>query len=113
MKADIVIIGGAGHIGLPLGILFASKGKSIILYDKDKKYIELINKSKMPFLEDGGEKLLKKMIYKRQILATNKLDYISKCKYIIVCLGTPINNKFKPSLKRFFDFLAAYIQLYQ
>ena len=37
MKADIVIIGGAGHIGLPLGILFANKGKSVILYDKDKK----------------------------------------------------------------------------
>ena len=38
MKADIVIIGGAGHIGLPLGILFANKGKSVILYDKDEKY---------------------------------------------------------------------------
>lgn len=60
MKADIVIIGGAGHIGLPLGILFANKGKSVILFDKDKKHIDQINNSKMPFLEDGGERLLKK-----------------------------------------------------
>ena len=60
MKADIVIIGGAGHIGLPLGILFANKGKSVILYDKDKKNIDKINNSKMPFLEDDGERLLKK-----------------------------------------------------
>ena len=36
MKADILIIGGAGHIGLPLGILFANKGRQVILYDKDK-----------------------------------------------------------------------------
>ena len=35
MKADIVIVGGAGHIGLPLGILFANKGKKVILYDKN------------------------------------------------------------------------------
>ena len=60
MKADIVIIGGAGHIGLPLGILFANKGKRIILYDKDKKNIQKINNSIMPFMEINGEKLLKK-----------------------------------------------------
>ena len=37
MKADIAIVGGAGHIGLPLGILFANKRKKVILFDKDKK----------------------------------------------------------------------------
>ena len=39
MKADIVIVGGAGHIGLPLGMLFANKGKKVILYDKDKNNV--------------------------------------------------------------------------
>ena len=62
MRADIVIIGGAGHIGLPLGLLFANKGKKVILYDKDKINIEKINNLKMPFMEKGGEKLLKKNI---------------------------------------------------
>ena len=51
MKADIIIIGGAGHIGLPLGILFANKGRSVILYDKNKKNIDLINNSKIPQVE--------------------------------------------------------------
>ena len=36
-KKNITIIGGAGHIGLPLGILFANKGYEVSLYDKDKK----------------------------------------------------------------------------
>ncbi len=62
MRVDIVIIGGAGHIGLPLGLLFANKGKKVILYDKDKINIEKINNLKMPFMEEGGEKLLKKNI---------------------------------------------------
>ena len=70
MKADIVIIGGAGHIGLPLGILFANKGESVILYDKDKKNIDKINNSEMPFLEDGGERLLKKN--KKKNICNNK-----------------------------------------
>ena len=73
MKADIVIIGGAGHIGLPLGILFANKGKSVILFDKDKKHIDQINNSKMPFLEDGGERLLKKNKKKYLQLQTKHL----------------------------------------
>ncbi len=30
MKADIAIVGGAGHIGLPLGILFAKKERIMI-----------------------------------------------------------------------------------
>ena len=36
MKVDIAIIGGAGHIGLPLGLLLANKKKKVILYDKTK-----------------------------------------------------------------------------
>ena len=34
-KMRITIIGGAGHIGLPLGILFANKGLDVTLYDKN------------------------------------------------------------------------------
>ena len=99
MKADIVIIGGAGHIGLPLGILFANKGKSVILYDLNKKYIEKINNSKMPFLEDGGEKLLKKN--KKRIFATSNKEFIKNADTIIVCIGTPV-KKSEPDLKFFF-----------
>ena len=99
MKADILIIGGVGHIGLPLGILFANKGKSVILYDKDKRYIKQVNNSKMPFLENGGEKLLKKN--KKRILATSNKKFIKNAESVIICIGTPIKNS-KPDLKFFF-----------
>ena len=99
MKADIVIIGGAGHIGLPLGILFANKGESVILYDKDKKNIDKINNSEMPFLEDGGERLLKKN--KKKIFATTNKEFIKYASAVIVCIGTPVKNS-KPDIKFFF-----------
>ncbi len=103
-KNRICIIGGAGHIGTPLGLAFTSKGYDVILVDKNTKNIEKINQGEMPFVEEKCVKLLKKMIYKKKIFATNKLDEVEKCKYIIVCLGTPINNKFKPNLKNFINF---------
>ena len=99
MKGDIVIIGGAGHIGLPLGLLFANKGKKVVLYDKDQNNIKKINDLKMPFMEDGGLKLLKKN--KARIFATTDKRYIKGAKIIIVCIGTPV-KKNKPNLVYFF-----------
>ncbi len=99
MKSDILIIGGAGHIGLPLGLLFANKGKKVVLYDIDKKNINKINNLKMPFMEEGGYKLLKKN--KNRIYATSDKKFIKDSKIIIICIGTPVKNN-KPNLKYFF-----------
>ena len=99
MKVDIVIVGGAGHIGLPLGLLFANKGKKVVLYDKDKKNIEKINKLQMPFMEDGGKFFLVKN--KKRIIATTNKKFISMAKIIIICIGTPV-KKSKPDLIYFF-----------
>ena len=99
MKADIAIVGGAGHIGLPLGILLANKKKKVILYDKDKKNINKINNCRMPFMEEGGLRLLKKN--KKNIFATTEKKYLSNAKVIIICIGTPVKNS-KPDLQLFF-----------
>ncbi len=100
MKADIVIVGGAGHIGLPLGILFANKGKKVILYDKNKKNIIKINKLQMPFMEEGGLSLLKKN--KNRIFATTDKKSLKDAKIVIICIGTPL-KKSKPDLIFFFN----------
>ena len=96
---DILIIGGAGHIGLPLGLLFANTGKKVVLLDKDKKNIKKINKLEMPYMEDGGKKLLKKN--KDNIFATNDNSLIKYAKIVIICIGTPVKNS-KPDLSNFF-----------
>jgi len=101
---NICIIGGAGHVGTPLGLAFSSKGHNVILIDKNIKNINKINEGKMPFLEEGCSLLLKKMIKKKKIFATSDLAQTKKCKYIIICLGTPVNNKFNPILKNFISF---------
>ncbi len=99
MKANIVIVGGAGHIGLPLGMLFANKGKKVILYDKDQTNVKKINNLQMPFMEEGGTKLLKKN--KNRIFATTDKKFLKDAKVIIVCIGTPVKNS-KPDLVFFF-----------
>ena len=47
---DVVIVGGLGHVGLPLGIVFADKGISVCLYDIDPKKAESVKNGIMPFI---------------------------------------------------------------
>jgi len=103
-KRNISIIGGAGHVGFPLGLIFSSKGFKVSLIDKDKKNIKKINNGEIPFLEEHSKKLLSRMIKKGKIYATDQINEISKSKYIIICIGTPITNQLNPNLKPFLNF---------
>ena len=75
---------------------------NVILIDKNKKNIKKINRGEMPFIEEGCTKLLKKMISKKKIIATHKFNEVKKCKYIIVCIGTPVNKRFRAKFKKFY-----------
>ena len=103
-KRNISIIGGAGHVGFPLGLIFTSKGFKVSLIDKDKINIKKINNGHIPFLENNSQTLLTKMIKKKNIYATNQLSEVIKSKYIIICIGTPITKKLNPNLKNFINF---------
>ena len=103
-KRNISIIGGAGHVGFPLGLIFSSKGFKVSLIDKHSKNIDKVNRGIVPFLEENSKNLLKRMLKKKKIFATSELQEVTKSKYIIVCIGTPINKKLNPSLKSFLNF---------
>ena len=103
-KRNISIIGGAGHVGFPLGLIFGSKGFKVTLIDKDLEKINKINGSKVPFLEENSQKLLNSLIKKKRIFATSQLSKVLKSKYIIVCVGTPINKQLNPNLGNFINF---------
>lgn len=103
-KRQISIIGGAGHVGFPLGLIFSSKGFSVKLVDKNKTNINKINSGKSPFLEEGSDKLLKLMLKKKKIEATLNTQHLKKSKFIVVCIGTPIDQKLRPEIKNFLNF---------
>ncbi len=103
-KRNISIIGGAGHIGFPLGLILGSKGFKVSLIDKNKNNIKKINNGEVPFLEENSKKLLTDMRKKKRIYATDQINEISKSKYVIICISTPITNQLNPNLKPFINF---------
>ena len=58
----ISIVGGTGHVGLPLGLALSEKNFKVQLIDINKENINKVNKGIMPFIEEGSEKILRKNI---------------------------------------------------
>lgn len=101
---DVVIIGGLGHVGLPLGIAFAEKGLNVCLYDIDKNKGGIVKKGKMPFIEYGAEEILGKVLKVGTLEVSYEIRDISKAKYVIVTIGTPVDEHLTPKTRAFLEF---------
>ena len=51
-ELDAVVIGGCGHVGLPLAIALASRGARVGIYDVSQAAVETVNAG-LPFAEAG------------------------------------------------------------
>lgn len=94
---NIVIVGGCGHVGLPLGIALADHGKQVTLLDIDPKKVEQINAGEMPFMEDGAAPLLKKVIG-RSLRATLDNSCLRDAEVVVTVVGTPVDKHLNPNV---------------
>lgn len=100
---DIVIVGGLGHVGLPLGLVFADKGQKVCLYDINLEYAKIVKKGKMPFMEYGAEPILRKVLKRGKLVISSAIESISKAQYVIVAIGTPVDEYLNPKTRQFFE----------
>ena len=92
-KCKIGIIG-LGYVGLPLAAVAAYKGYEVYGFDTDKEKLKIIAQGKSPFKEDFLEKLLLKV--KINVSADPKI--LKKCDICIICVPTPVDEKYYPVL---------------
>lgn len=103
---DVLIIGGLGHVGLPLGLVFAKKDLKVCLLDVDKNRAEIVGRGIMPFIEYGAEPILKEVLEKGNLkISLDKRD-IAKSKNIIITIGTDIDKHLNPKTKQFVEFIS-------
>lgn len=108
MKTKVAIIGGAGHIGLPLSLTLSLKGFDVLIIDQNLAAINKIKKLIPPFEEINLKKNLKKVINSKKYLLnfSNTISSVFNCEQIIVCIGTPINKNLKPDNHSMFKLLS-------
>ena len=92
---DVCVIGGCGHVGLPLSIALADKGQNVVIYDINEESIDSVNSGMMPFMEKGADEILQK-VSRVNLLATADMNVISKSKFIVIIIGTPVDEHLNP-----------------
>ena len=105
-KLDVAIVGGLGHVGLPLGIAFADNGLNVCLCDIDKKNAESVEKGVMPFMEHDAEPILKKVIENGKLIVSLDIDIVSKARNVVIAIGTPVDEYLNPKIYQFLKFFA-------
>ncbi|MFP5341762.1 MAG: nucleotide sugar dehydrogenase [Candidatus Limnocylindria bacterium] len=98
---DVVVLGGGGHVGLPLSLVLAKAGMCVGIYDTNQVTLDRIAAGEMPFMETGADELL------REVLATGRLQFgadgsiIERTGRLIVVIGTPVDEFLGPSMTVF------------
>ncbi len=109
-RYDVCIVGGLGHVGLPLGISLANAGKKVILYDINEKAIKTVSQGEMPFVEAGAGEILKKVLGNTLFISSDK-QVISESFFVVIVVGTPVDEHLNPRFTIFLKFFAGIIDM--
>jgi UDP-N-acetyl-D-mannosaminuronic acid dehydrogenase len=96
INGNVVIVGGGGHVGLPLGLALAQTGYNIVAYDTSIEKVEQINLGVVPFIENGAEALLKSNLKANRFIASTDPKCLIDSQIVIVVIGTPVDEHLSP-----------------
>jgi UDP-N-acetyl-D-mannosaminuronic acid dehydrogenase len=93
---DVVVVGGCGHVGLPLGIALGRCGMRVVLFDTNQDAVDIVNSGRLPFDEEGAEAPLAELRAASTLVATVEADVIGTAEYVVVVIGTPVDEHLNP-----------------
>jgi dTDP-alpha-D-glucose dehydrogenase len=101
--SEKICVIGLGHVGLPLAIKIAAQGRPVLGVDVDETVLASLRNGRSPFFEEG----LTEMLHSPQVKFNFELSgfdsKISKCKTVIVTVGTPVKSNGEPILSHLED----------
>lgn len=92
------VIGGCGHVGLPLALTLADKGNRVVIYDIDRRALDVVAAGKMPFQEEGADQMLPRVLASGRLECTDQPDLLARCRHLILIIGTPVGEHLNPAL---------------
>jgi len=95
-ELDAVIIGGCGHVGLPLAIALASRGAQVGIYDVSQAAVDTVNAGQLPFAEPGAAGPLAEAVAAGTLRASADPAIVATAEHVIVVIGTPVDEHLNP-----------------
>ncbi|HTR01685.1 MAG TPA: nucleotide sugar dehydrogenase [Thermoanaerobaculia bacterium] len=110
---DVCVIGGGGHVGLPLALTFADSGCRTVIYDTNARTVERIRSGEMPFSEEGAPDLLRKVLAGGLLEVDATPERMAECRFLVLVIGTPVDQHLTPSfsgIRKAIDACAAFLR---
>ena len=98
---DVVVLGGGGHVGLPLSLAFAEAGLRVGVYDTNQATLDRIAAGEMPFMEAGADELLRALLPTGRLTFGSDAGMIGQADQLVVVIGTPVDEFLGPSMTVF------------
>lgn len=95
-RDKVAVVGGCGHVGLPLGLAFADAGLSVLLFDIDGEAVDRVRAGKMPFVEKGADEVLERVLARGDLTLTTDPKAVSEVDHVVVVIGTPVDEHLNP-----------------
>ena len=95
-NADVTVVGGAGHVGIPLVLALAEAGLRVNVNDLNQTSLNTLESGRLPFIESGAEEVLAKALAGKRLVFTNSSNRISTSGPVIITIGTPIDEFLNP-----------------
>ena len=98
-----MVLGGGGHVGLPLSLVLARSGARVGIFDRDGAKLDRLAAGEMPFMETGAGEIL------AEVLPSGRLEFgtdpamCGRTGVVIVVVGTPVDEFLGPSMAPFED----------
>jgi UDP-N-acetyl-D-mannosaminuronic acid dehydrogenase len=98
----VAVVGGCGHVGLPLAALSAAAGRPTAIYDIDADAIARIRNGEAPFLERGLAPLLREGLDSGRLTLSTDPAVLADARFVVLIVGTPVDRYLNPDVDALF-----------
>jgi UDP-N-acetyl-D-mannosaminuronic acid dehydrogenase len=90
-KQKIVVLGGCGHVGLPLAIHLAIVGYESVVVDINQSAVGKVNGGEYPFVESRGDRYLA-VALAQGFRATTNIEEMKNANVIVIITGMDVGK---------------------
>ena len=95
-SAQIGVVG-LGYVGLPLAVLQAKTGFSVIGIDEVPEKVDQVNQGNS-YISDVSDADLREVVERKRLLATTEFSALKGCDIVLICVPTPLTPNKEPDI---------------
>lgn len=96
-KTALVAVMGLGYVGLPLAVVFAEAGYTVMGYDLIQEKVDMINRGESYILDVPNEKV-KQFVDAGALHATTDANELKQADAVAICVPTPLRKTGDPDI---------------